>query len=147
MCTTHGAYFTPVYFFLGMFSGTCPAIVLDCSWICVISCCRCVGSPIEREITFGGFARMIIAWPSIRVSGSRVLIVYNFPVFVLGSSTTPGCRLIPFGWRPALTRIYCRTCKRVHNPKELTNNRTCNFGPLPRWQKRREIISVPYVIL
>ena len=63
-----------------------------------------------------------------------------------GPSVTPGCRSQPFGWRPALTRVYCRSCKRVHNPRDLINNRVCDLGPAPHWQKRRQYTRAFYYI-
>ena len=70
----------------------------------------------------------------------------DFTSVRVGSSVTPGCRFPPFGWQPALTRVYCRTCKRVHNPRELTNNRLCDLAPVPYWQKRRQSTRSFYYI-
>ena len=42
---------------------------------------RCVGSVIEKKITFGGYARGIMIFPLTLVSGSHVPIVYSFRRF------------------------------------------------------------------
>ena len=70
----------------------------------------------------------------------------QFSAVRTGPTVTPGCKYPPYGWRPCLTRVYCRSCRSVHNPRDLINNRVCDLGPAPNWQKRSKPTRAFYYI-
>ena len=78
----------------------------------------------------------------------RVTCCYclQFSAVRTGPTVTPGCKYPPYGWRPCLTRVYCRSCRSVHNPRDLINNRVCDLGPAANWQKRSKPTRAFYYI-